>query len=339
MQMQMQMQIPNMAMQAPLPPADGPCGEEPSPFSAEETRAIAAASRPEDLVRDLRPYIEREIVLPSLRRFNQQWREEEARPLADRGARLVSSLSDVKQKSGPMPAGFAGTWQALERAAEETVALIERIHIDEATAAGTWWRTTQGKAVQMEIAFAAASGAIEDAMKPSRTAHDSLGRIVEEQGRLLAQIDQKLAQKQKDLDEMRASVAAAITPAKWFAVDLDDVAPQFTLLLGLALGAAMAWPASRLAELVAIARTSLRLDPDNEAIRFWLGTQSVRRGAAPAGLGSLALGAVLLAWIAFAAWQLSAENAFLQAMIGALPIAAATLYDIHVRRTLATLAP
>ena len=336
---QVQMAIPNMAMQAPLAAPDDPCAEAPPPFAAEQTRAIVAASRPEELVRDLRPYIEREIVLPSLRRFNQQWREEEARPLADRVARLVSSLSDAKQKAGPMPAGFAATWQALERTAEETGALIERIRIDEATAAGTWWRTTQGKSVQMEITFAAASGAIEDAMKPSRTAQESLAGIVEDQSRLLAQIEQKLTQKQKDLDELRASVAAAVTPAKWFAVDLDDVAPQFTLLLGLALAVAMAWPASRLAELVAIARTSLGLDPGNEAIRFWLLTQSARRGAVPAGLGSLALGALLLAWIAFAAWQLSAENAFLQGAIGAIPIAAATLYDLHVRRTLASLAP
>jgi hypothetical protein len=333
-----QMSIPNMAMQAPLAAPDDPCAAAPPAFSAEQTRAIRAASRPEDLVRDLRPYVEQEIVLPSLRRFNREWREAEARPLADQVARLASSLSDAKQKAGAMPPGFAATWQALERAAAETGALIERIRLDEAAAAGTWWRTAQGKAVQMEIAFAAASGAIEDAMKPSRTAQESLAEIVDGQSRLLAQIQEKQTQKQKDLDELRASVAAAVTPAKWFAADLDDVAPRFTVLLGLALAVAMAWPASRLAELVAIARTSLRLDSGNEAMRFWLGTQSVRRGAAPAGLGSLALGAVLLLWIVFAAWQLSSENAFLQAMTGAIPIAAATLYDIHIRRALAVLA-
>jgi hypothetical protein len=63
------------------------------------------------------------------------------------------------------------------------------------------------------------------------------------------------------------------------------------------------------------------------------------RSSGAAWLGSLALGAVLLLWVAFAAWHLSAGEAFFQDTLAMLPVAAATLYDLYVRQTLASLAP
>ena len=307
-----------------MPPPTIPVPKRP-PFAAEQTRAIVAASRPEELVRDLRPYIEREIVLPSLRRFNQQWREEEARPLADRVARLV--LVVRCEAEGGAHAGRLRGDVAGARTDGRGDGRAHRAHPHRRGDRGGNLVAHDARQIRPDGDHVRGRERRDRGCDEAEPNQESLAGIVEDQSRLLAQIEQKLTQKQKDLDELRASVAAAVTPAKWFAVDLDDVAPQFTLLLGLALAVAMAWPASRLAELVAIARTSLALDPGNEAIRFWLLTQSARRGAVPAGLGSLALGALLLAWIAFAAWQLSAENAFLQGAIGAIPIAAATLYD------------
>jgi hypothetical protein len=306
------------------------------PFDPPQLEAVRRAQSADDLAHGLHPYIERYVVLPPLQAFNAEWRDGDAPPLIAAVADIRVEIAAAKARPGPSTPERDAIWRALEKAPGEIEAALRTISIPESAAGDDWWRTTTGKGARMEAVGAAASSGVAAALGPVEEAERRLTEILDAQKQGLAAIEAELKQKSAELDALRESIAGSLSPVKWFALELKDVAPQFTLLLGFVLAFAVAWPAARLAELTAIARASLRLDRDSPAA-FWLAARRAR--ATPLGptMGAVALGIALVAWIALAAWQLSGTGAVVQAGLAMASVVAACAYHAWVQRDLAHL--
>jgi hypothetical protein len=304
-------------------------------FDAAQLETVRRARSADELADGLRPYIERHVVLPPLQAFNAAWRDEEAPPLV---AALGEIRAAVAAQAEPRPgaAGPDAVWRALEAAPGQIEATLRGISIPESAARGDWWRTTTGKGARMEQIGAAASSGVAAALGPVNEAERRLGAILDAQKQGLAAIEAALKEKSAELAALRESIAGSLSPVKWFALELDDVAPQFTLLLGFVLALAVAWPAARLAELAAIARASLRLEPEGAAA-FWLAARQARAMPLAPAAAAAALCLALVAWIVLTAWQLSGAGATLQAGLAIAAVAAACLYHAWVQRDLAGL--
>jgi hypothetical protein len=306
------------------------------PLDASQLEAVRRAQSADDLAHALHPYIERFVVLPPLQAFNAAWRDGDAPPLIAALGEIGAEITAARAKPGPPSVERDAVWGTLEKAPGEIETALRSISIPESAAGGDWWRTTAGKRAQMELVGAEASSGIAAALGPVKEAERRLAAILDTQKLGLAVIEAELKQKSAELDALRESIAGSLSPARWFALELKDVAPQFTLLLGFVLAFAVAWPAARLAELTAIARASLSLERDSPAA-FWLAARRARMSPLSPAAGSLALCLALVAWIGLAAWQLSGAGAVVQTGAAMAAVIVACVYHAWTQRDLARL--
>jgi hypothetical protein len=311
-----------------------PCldlGEAPA-LPVPELAAAQGASSTDALIAALQPFIEREVVQPRLALFNAAW-SDEARPLAEAIEGTRANLAETRRTLAAEAGGDDRVWLVIDRALEQLAATTQGFAVRTGDASA-WWRTTEGKGEVMRQTQLEAARGTETALAPIREAERRLDATIAAQKASLAVIDAELKAKAAELDRLRESLAGAVGPVQWFAIDLKTAAPQFTLFLGLALAFAVAWPAIRLAELAAIAAASESLAPD-ETVRIWLAARRSRDGAEPAA--TLLRDLFLLAWIAVAGYDLAGRAGAYQIAIAAAAVAAAVAYDWRVRRSVAGL--
>jgi hypothetical protein len=313
-----------------------PCvdlGEVPA-LPAPELAAAQAASNTGALIAALEPFIKREVVQPRLALFNAAW-SDEARPLVEAIEGTRASLAEARRKFAAEAGGDDRVWQVIDDALEQLVATTRdfAVRTDDAS---DWWSTTEGKGEMMRQTRLEAARGAETALAPIREAERRVDATIAAQKASLAAIDAELKAKAAELDRLRESLAGAVGPVQWFAIDLKTAAPQFTLFLGFALAFAVVWPATRLADLAAIAAASESLAPD-ETVRIWLAARRRRSGNGAVPAATLGRDLLLLAWIAVAGYDLAGRAGAYQTVIAAAAVSAAVAYDWSVRRSVATL--
>jgi hypothetical protein len=266
--------------------------------------------------------------------FNAAW-SDEARPLAEGIEGTRASLAETRRKFAAEAGGDDRVWHVIDDALEQLAATTAgfAVRTDDT---GDWWRTTEGKGEMMRQTRLEAARGAETALAPIREAERQLDATIAAQKTSLAAIDAELKAKAAELDRLRESLAGAVGPVQWFAIDLKTAAPQFTLFLGFALAFAVAWPATRLADLAAIAAASESLAPD-DTVRIWLAARRRRSGEGAERAATLLGDLLLLAWIAVAGYDLAGRAGTYQIAIAAAAVSAAVAYDWFVRRSVAAL--
>lgn len=331
------------AMQTPYTVAVECARASPLPAMQNQDRGDARdAERQGDrakLLATVRSYVNDNIIRPRLVRFNDDWQRDVASvidlQIADTKAAIAAEQAQLIPNTEPV--GAAEIWQSLAKAADGMAQVVRQVRLTDDP--GTdWWGTSEEKGRRMALQVKEAMRVASDPPRAVADAFRTLESQMGTQNEQLHAVEQDMNAKEAEMKDLRESLASFVLPAKLFATDLYSLSGQFTLLLGSALAVAIAWSATRLAELIDAAEASVLTGSSDTAAFAWL---AIRARRWPYRASAMAVSRCILfgGWIGFTAWQwtgpVSSLSRWWQPVVATLAVCAASLYYWWMERSLA----
>jgi methyl-accepting chemotaxis protein len=306
-QQQQQQQAPPpddlAAMMAPMPPA--------------LRGMVATAAQTGDATSQHREEIERyiaaSIITPAFARANALWTSRDLPGLLDNARTLTAEIEKSAASAGNATDQLKQLQAAVASLSEEARRLSFVPPADEG-----WWRSVAGKEESI--------GAMVDAMQRGarklgaeqgklQAARDEVSRSVQANLERTKQIDEALAELEKQARDLQAQLGEIGEPLKVVAVRLSLLAPLLPLVIALAIAALTLWRAEALRRM----RFAAGLVPsgdEGDVLRRWL------QEAAGGSVGLMAVREIVIAGIAIA-WVLSAWQG-----VRALPVPHLSSFEI-----------
>lgn len=291
------------------------------------TDLVRNASSGRQLRIALRPIVEGSVIEPQFEQVRNHWQERvpdlrgKAETARDRFAQLARLFPD-EPRWGTMPAEIDVYLAALGKVTFGPPNDPE------------WWHSVVGKD---DAVLEMKNVAVELIGTPSfRDATQALQRLIDERQQLVASLDAKLKDLQRQFAQQSDRLSDLISPIKGVALELSVVVGNFPLVLAFLLAAATIWPVRRYCTLIraaALARRAELIDgPAAETLcrpSDWMRSVTLLFGQV----------AFFISWVGVAAWQLAPWQdrdglnlAFMTAM-AVLVLIGGALYKARVMRT------
>jgi hypothetical protein len=273
-----------------------------APMPPDLRRLVATAAQTGDAnqqyAEEIERYITASIITPAFARANALWTERHLPGLADDAATLNTEVERGIAAGG----SAAELLKQLRTAVAALLGEAKQLSFAPPSDAG-WWRSVAGKEESIRAMVDAMKRGAENIgvqQEKLQAAKDEVSKSVQANLERAKQIDDALAELEKQARDLQAQLGEIGEPLKVVSVRLSLLAPLLPLVIALAIAALTLWRAEALRRM----RFAAGLVPsgaEGEVLRRWL--QEAAGGSARLlAAREVAIAGIALAWM-LAAWR------------------------------------
>ncbi len=273
-----------------------------APMPPDLRRLVATAAQTGDAnqqyVEEIERYIAASVITPAFARANALWAERHLPGLADNAATLNAEVERGIAAGG----SAAEQLKQLRTAVASLLGEAQRLSFAPPSDAG-WWRSVAGKEESIRAMVDAMKRGAENIgvqQEKLQAAKDEVSKSVQANLERAEQIDDALAELEKQARDLQAQLGEIGEPLKVISVRLSLLAPLLPLVIALAIAALTLWRAEALRRM----RFAAGLVPsgaEGDVLRRWL-REAAGGSARLLAAREVAIAGIALAWM-LAAWR------------------------------------